>query len=122
MNTMENHSEAIRLRIVISSLDKINHKPLYEEIVFAAKRFGLAGATVLKGIMGFSESGVIYSRKLFEITEKVPVVIEIIDEPEKIRKFTDTILPLFDKTQHDCMISHEMVTVVMHKKNEKHNV
>jgi len=113
---MKNQSEAKLLRIFISSTDKFKHKPLYEVIVFAAKRFGISGATVLKGFMGFGESNEIYSQKLWEITEKLPLIIEIIDESKKIKDFAEYILPYFDKIKHGVMITQESATIVLHKK------
>ena len=67
---MEIKGEAKVLRIFISNTDKFKHNSLYEMIIFAAKRYGLAGATVLKGVMGYGSSSVIHSVKFWEITEK----------------------------------------------------
>ena len=82
---MEIKGEAKVLRIFISNTDKFKHNSLYEMIVFAAKRYDLAGATVLKGVMGYGSSSVIHSVKFWEITEKLPVVIEIVDEAKKLK-------------------------------------
>ncbi len=118
---METNSEAKLLRIFISSTDKFRHKPLYEVIVFAAKRYGLSGATVLKGVMGFGASSVISSTKLWELTEKLPMVIEIVDDSEKIDKFAETILPYFEKIRYGGMITVEKAIIVLHKKGTKKN-
>ena len=112
---MKTRSEAQLLRIFISSTDKFKHTPLYEVIVFAAKRYGLAGATVMKGIMGYGASNVISSIKVWEIVEKLPMVVEIVDDSEKIEKFTETILPYFDKIRYGGMITLEKVIIVLHK-------
>ena len=90
------NEEGILLKIYISNTDKFKHRPLYEIIVFAAKRYGITGVTVLKGIMGFGMSGKIYSGKFWEITEKIPLVIDIIDTPEKIDFFIEQISPYFE--------------------------
>lgn len=116
---METSSDARLLRIFISSTDKFKHVPLYEVIVFAAKRYGLSGATVLKGVMGYGASSVISSMKLWEISEKMPMVIEIVDEAEKIEKFTETILPYFDKIRNGGMITLEKAVIVLHKQGAK---
>ncbi|MCL4484172.1 MAG: DUF190 domain-containing protein [Bacteroidetes bacterium] len=79
---METKTEARMLRIYVSSTDKFKHGLLYETLVFAAKRYGLSGATVLKGAMGFGSSSIVRSVRFWEITEKLPVVIEIVDEAE----------------------------------------
>jgi PII-like signaling protein len=110
---------ATRLRIYISSTDKYEHSPLYEVIVYAAKSYGLTGATVLKGIMGFGASSEIYSNKLWEISEKVPLVIEIIDESHKIEPFIDHIKPFFEKAGKGHIITLEETKVIMHKTGKK---
>jgi uncharacterized protein len=116
---MEKNTEAQLLRIFVSSTDKFKHTPLYEVIVFAAKRYGLSGATVLKGVMGFGASSVISSMKFWEITEKLPMVVEIVDEANKIEKFTETILPYFDKIRYGGMITLEKAIIVLHKQGSK---
>lgn len=112
---MEVTAQARLLRIYLSSTDKFRHKPLYEVIVFAAKRYGLSGATVLKGIMGFGASSVVYSQKLWEISDKIPMVIEIVDEARKIDGFVESILPYFDKVPKGGLITQENVSVLLHK-------
>lgn len=113
--------EAKLLRIFISSTDKLNHEPLYQAIVFKAKEQGIAGATVLKGIMGYGSSSSVYSPTGWEINEKVPLVIEILDETEKIEKFTEIILPLFESLNKGCMITLENANIILHKKGSKEN-
>jgi len=112
---MEIQGEARLLRIFISSTDKFKYLPLYEVVVYAAKRYGLAGATVIKGFMGFGSSSVIHSQKLWEVTEKLPVVIEIVDQADKIDGFVETILPYFDKLPKGGLITIEKATIVLHK-------
>jgi PII-like signaling protein len=112
---MEITGEAKLLRIFISSTDKFKHAPLYEVVVFAAKRYGLAGATVLKGFMGYGASSVVHSQKLWEITEKLPLVIEIVDEVSKIDGFVETIIPYFEKIPKGGLITLEKTVVVLHK-------
>jgi len=116
---MEIKGEAKLLRIFISNTDTFKHRPLYEMVVYAAKRYGMAGATVLKGTMGYGSSSVIRSVKFWEITEKLPLVIEIIDEAEKIDRFTEKILPWFEKLRYGCMITVEKAGIILHKQGEK---
>lgn len=116
---MEIKGEAKLLRIFISNTDKFKHTLLSETIVFAARRYGLAGATVLKGVMGYGSSSIVRSVKFWEITEKLPVVIEIVDEVEKIEKFTEKILPWFEKLRYGCMITIEQAHIVLHKQGKK---
>lgn len=112
---MKIHGEARRLRIYISNTDKFKNNLLYEMIIFAARRYGLAGATVLKGIMGYGSSSVVHSLKFWEITEKLPVVIEIIDEQEKIEAFRTKVLPWLDKIRYGCLVTSEKVDIVLSK-------
>jgi hypothetical protein len=116
---MQPDDKAKRLRIYISSTDKYEHSPLYEVIVYAARSFGLTGATVLKGIMGYGASSEIYSNKLWEISEKVPLVIEIIDESDKVEPFIDHIKPFFEKAGKGHLITLDETMVVMHKTGKK---
>jgi uncharacterized protein len=112
---MKPDDKAKRLRIYISSTDKFEHKPLYEVIVYSARENGLTGATVLKGIMGYGASSEIYSNKLWEISEKIPLVVEIIDEPHKIDLFIESIKPFFERTGKGHIITVDDTTVLIHK-------
>jgi PII-like signaling protein len=112
---MRPDDKAKRLRIYISSTDKFEHKPLYEVIVYTARSNGITGATVLKGIMGYGASSEIYSDKLWEISEKIPLVVEIIDESQKIDSFIESIKPFFEKIGKGHIITVEETTVVFHK-------
>jgi uncharacterized protein len=116
---METKGEARILRVYISNTDKFKHNLLYETIVFAAKRYGLAGASVHKGIMGFGSSSQVYSVKFWELTEKLPVVVEIVDEAEKIEKFVEKIKPWFDKLRYGCLITVEKTDIVLFKPGTK---
>lgn len=112
---MDPDVKAKRLRIYISSTDKFQHKPLYEVIVYSARKHGIAGATVLKGIMGYGSSSEIYSDKLWEISEKTPLVVEIIDESHKIDSFILEIKPVFEELCKGHIVTVEETTVILHK-------
>lgn len=116
---MEIKGEAKLLRIFISNTDKFRHTSLSETIVYAAKRYGIAGATVLKGVMGYGSSSRIHSARLWEITEKLPLVIEIIDEAGKIDKFAEKILPWFEKLPYGCIITVENASILFQKQGSK---
>jgi len=75
------------LRIYIGESDCIHHKPLYEAIVLKAREAGLAGATVLRGAMGFGASSHLHTAKILRLSMDLPVVIEIVDSAEKIAGF-----------------------------------
>lgn len=116
---MEINSKAISLKIYISSTDKLKSSLLDELIVYEAKRYGLAGATVLKGIMGFGASSVIHSYKFWEVSDKVPLVVEIVDEEYKVLAFYETIKPYLEKMQHGCLVTTDPVNVLYYKSGEK---
>jgi len=103
------------LRIFSSSTDHLKQDLLYESIVFAAKKKGIAGATVLKGILGYGASSVIHSYKFWEVTDKLPVVIELIDEEVKIRSFYETIRPQLESVRYGCLVTIENIEVLLFK-------
>jgi PII-like signaling protein len=116
---MESGEKAKRLRIYISSTDKYKHTPLYEKIVFAAKQQGIAGATVLRGIMGYGLSSEIYTSSLWELTEKMPLVVEIIDKAARIDAFLEFIVPLLDEAGKGHIITVDDTNILMHKAGVK---
>lgn len=107
------------LRIYVSNTDRIKHTSVYESIAFAAKRYGLAGATVYKGIMGYGASSKLHSDKFWELTEKIPIIIEIIDDEEKINSFIEKILPLIQQLPKGCLVTCQNTEIVMIKKGNK---
>ncbi len=112
---MEDISPKSILRIYLSSTDKFNLDPMYESIFFQAKKNNLAGATVIKGILGYGASSIIHSNKFWEISDKVPVVIEIIDTAEKIRDFFELIRPQLDAMSYGCLATLENIEVLIYK-------
>ena len=89
---MQIPQDAVLLRIFIGESDKWQHKPLYEAIVLKARELHLAGATVLRGPMGFGKSSRLHTSKILRLSMDLPLVIEIVDSEEKINSF----LPLLD--------------------------
>jgi len=83
--------DAVLLRIFIGEDDKTDHRPLYEAIVLKAREMHLAGATVLRGPMGFGHSSVLHTTKIVRLSQDLPLVIEIVDSEEKINAFLDAI-------------------------------
>jgi len=116
---MENNSSALVMRIFVSSTDKHKDGLIYEYIVLKAKEYGLAGATVFKGILGYGASSVIHSYKFWEVSEKLPVAIEIIDEEKKILSFYDTIKPVLETIRYGCLVTIEKTNVMMYKSGIK---
>ena len=116
---MENNSRATHLRIFISSTDQSEHYTLYESIVMKAKKYNLAGATVTRGMLGFGASSVIHSTKFWELSDKIPTVIEIIDEEEKVKAFYETIRPTLEGMRYGCLVTMEKLDVVLYKPGKK---
>jgi uncharacterized protein len=112
---METTEKACLLRIFISSTDTFRHAPLYEVIIFAARRHGLAGATALRGIMGYGGSSLVYSNKFWEVSEKIPLVLEIIDSKDRIHGFISFIRPWFDKVKSSCIMTVSEADVILSK-------
>lgn len=112
---MENNPNAKLLRIFIGESDKLGHQPLYEAIVFEAKKQSLSGATVTRGIMGFGANSKIHSTKLFEISADLPLVIEIVDTEEKIRTFTKKVEEFFELSKSGGLITLEKAEVIRYK-------
>ncbi|MEI6682189.1 MAG: DUF190 domain-containing protein [Bacteroidota bacterium] len=112
---MEDNPNAKLLRIFIGESDKLGQKPLYEVIVFEAKKQGLSGATVTRGIMGFGPNSKVHTAKLFDISTDLPLIIEIVDTEEKIRAFTLTVEDLFEKTKSGGLITLEKAEVIRYK-------
>ena len=115
----EKESQALSLRIYISSTDKWENQPLYEYIVFKAKKDGLAGATVFKGMLGYGASSVIHSYKFWELTEKLPVMVEIVDEEHAVRSFYEEIKPVLESMRYGCLVLTEKVDVLLYKTGNK---
>lgn len=116
---MKNDSKALLLRIFVSSTDKYNNELLYESVVFRAKKAGLAGVTVCRGILGYGSSSVIHSYKFWEVTEKLPVVIEIIDEKEKVMAFYESLRETLESMPYGCLVTAEDVNILLYKAGRK---
>jgi uncharacterized protein len=116
---MELKGEAKLVRIFVGSSDLAGNTPLYEHIVFAAKKQGLAGVTVLKGVMGFGASSFIHTAKVLAISEDLPMVIEIVDEASKIDAFIPTLSKYFDESKWGGIITTEKVNVLAYSSAKK---
>jgi len=99
------------LRVFIGEQDKWQGRPLYEAIVQSARKQGLAGATCLKGFLGFGAKSHLHTAKLLRLSEDLPIVIEIVDSEEKIRQF----LPELEAMIGDGLITLERAEVLMYQ-------
>lgn len=107
--------EAEQLRIFIGETSKLGQRPLYEIIVEEARKRGLAGATVTRGIMGFGKNSLIHTAKILRLSEDLPLVIEIIDTPERIGAF----LPDLDNMLDGGLVTLEKIRVISYRNKEK---
>jgi hypothetical protein len=101
-------AECELLRIFISERDRHGGRPLHEAIVLEARRAGLAGATVLRGILGFGAGSRLHASKILELSEDLPLVVEIVDRPERIEAF----LPALRDMAGSGLVTLEKVRVV----------
>jgi len=111
---MELPREATLLRIFIGESDRWQHKPLYEAIVLRAREMHLAGATVLRGPMGFGKSSRLHTSKILRLSYDLPLVIEIVDTEEKINAF----LPVLDEMMKGGLVTLEKVRVIHYRANQ----
>ena len=102
--------DAMMLRIHLGEREKVGHDPLYEVVVLKARDMGLAGATVLRGPMGFGHSGHLHSAKILRLSDDLPLVIEIIDTEDKLMAFLDSIGDLLTST----LVTLEKVRVLQY--------
>jgi PII-like signaling protein len=103
--------DALLLRIFIGESDHYHGKPLYEQIVLKARELNLAGATVLRGVMGFGADSRIHTAKLLELSVDLPMVIEIVDTEEKI----NMLMPFIDDTVTEGLVTLEKMRVIKYR-------
>ena len=111
---MEVPEDAMLLRIFIGEADRWHHRPLYEAIVMKARELHLAGATVLRGPMGFGKSSRMHTAKILRLSMDLPTVIEIVDSEEKI----GTLLPALDEMMAGGLVTLEKVKVIHYRHEE----
>ncbi|MEW6298931.1 MAG: DUF190 domain-containing protein [Thermodesulfobacteriota bacterium] len=110
---MQSSEEGILLRIFIGESDVWEGVPLYRAIVLKAQELGMAGATVLRGGMGFGAHSRVHTNKLLELSTDLPVVIEIVDTPERIT----ALLPVLDQMVGEGLITLENVRVLRYRRD-----
>jgi PII-like signaling protein len=102
------------LRIFIGEQDKWHGQPLHEAIVHLARKQGLAGATCLKGFLGYGAKSHLHTAKLLRLSEDLPIIIEIVDSAEKIERF----LPQLDTMIQDGLVTLEKADVLLYRANQ----
>jgi PII-like signaling protein len=108
-------SEGKLLRIFIGESDKYEGKPLYEWLVIRAKEEGLAGATVLRGLMGFGANSRVHTSKILRLSHDLPMIIEIVDTPEKIAGFLSNI----ENVIKEGLVTLEKAEVQIYRSNDR---
>jgi PII-like signaling protein len=103
------------LRIFIGESDKYDGQPLYEWLVLKAKEYGLAGATVSRGLIGFGANSRIHTSKILRLSLDLPIVVEIVDTPEKIREF----LPCIETSVREGLVTLEKAEVHIYRSTKQ---
>ena len=114
---MKSPSDAQLLRIFIGESDKYRGRPLYEAIVLLAREHDIAGATVVRGIMGFGAHSRMHTATLLRLSEDLPMVIEIVDKPDKIQD----ILPELDQMIEEGLVTLEPIKVISYRNTKNKN-
>jgi uncharacterized protein len=104
-------SEGKLLRIFIGEDDRWHGRPLYEAIIEEARRRGLAGATAWKGFIGFGANSRLHTTKILRLSEDLPIVVEVVDSPEKIAAF----LPVLDEMVTEGLVTVERAEVILYR-------
>ena len=105
--------ESVLLRIFISELDRYYGHPLYEALVLKAREVGLAGATVLRGPLGYGHSSHLHTSKILRLSDDLPLVIEIVETQQKI----DAFLPVLDEMMESGLVTIEKARVLRYGPN-----
>ena len=108
---MQIPEDAMLLRIFIGESDRWKNQPLFEAVVIKARERQLAGATVLRGPMGFGAASRIHTAKILRLSEDLPMVVEIVDTPERVAEF----LPYLDEVLQEGLVTLERVRVIAYR-------
>lgn len=103
--------EGMLLRVFVGETDRVHGKSLYEQIVLKARELGLAGATVLRGTMGFGASSRVHSAKILRLSEDLPIVIELVDTEENLNR----LMPFIDENVTEGLVTMERVRVIKYR-------
>ena len=103
------------LRIFIGESDRWHGKPLYEAIILKAREMGIAGATMMRGLMGFGAASRIHTAKILRLSEDLPIVVEIVDSADKI----DALVPVIEEMVEEGLITLEKVRVLQYRHKVK---
>lgn len=108
---------AVLLRLFMGESDRSGHQPLYEAVVLKARELGLAGATVLRGPLGFGHSSILHSAKILRLSENLPMVVEIVDTEAKVRTLVAALEPLL--AAESTLVTVEHVEVIRYGRENR---
>ena len=106
------HGEGKLVRIFIGESDRLHGRPLHEEIVKAARTMGLGGATVLRGVAGYGAASVLHTARLLRMSSDLPIVVEVVEMPERIDAFLDRVEEMLDQADCGGLITVERAEVI----------
>ena len=112
---MQLPEDAVLLRIYVGESDRWQHQPLYEAIVLKARELHLAGATVLRGPMGFGAASRIHTAKILRLSMDLPIVIEIVDTDDKVQ----ALLPFLDEMMGGGLVTLDKIRVIHYREGKK---
>ncbi len=110
---MKASNETVVMSVYLSSTDRFHGSLLYEAITIEAKNYGISGATVFQGLMGYGASSRMQSTKFWELASKFPVVIQLIDERAKVERFLNHVRPWFQEAQKGHMVTITPTEIVL---------
>lgn len=108
------------IKVYLGESDKVHGRPLFEEIVFEARKAGMAGATVYKGIMSFGASHSVHTMKIFALSGDLPVVVEMADSVEKLDAFVPRLNELMDQGKKGGLVTFQEVDILRYEVGEKY--
>ncbi len=110
--------ESVLLRIFIGERDRCQGRPLYEALVLKAREVGLAGATVLRGTLGYGHSSRLHTAKILRLSDDLPLIVEIVDTQARI----DAFLPVLDQMMESGLVTLEKARVLRYGPNDRPQV
>lgn len=116
---MEIKGQAKLLRIFVAESHKLDHQPLYELLVEKARASGLAGATALRGVLSYGASARVHTAKILDLAADMPMVVEIVDEEDKVDAFVSTVDELFEAAGCGGLVTMERVEVICYGPGKK---
>ena len=117
MTTMRGEGKLVR--VFIGESDRLHGQPLYEAIVYAAREMGLAGATVLRGVEGYGADSVVHTARLLRLSEDLPIVIEVVEIPERLDPFVARIEAMLDDANCGGLITLERAEIIRYQPDRR---